>query len=104
MEKIKQLELDLVKELKLILDVDSNFARPLSDFWKGCTQEECHIVGTYGIWFSAEGGSCIEGYNAVDYYQDFIHEKFKEFMKKHKLHLSWWDCGTPMLLFEGEYF
>ena len=104
MEKIKQLELDLVKELKSILDSDANFCRPLSDFWKGCSQEECHIVGTFGIWFSGEGGSCIDGYFAADYYQDYIHNKIEDFMQKHKLHLGWYDCGTPMMLFEGEYF
>lgn len=101
MTKIEKIEKEnrLVNELKAILDKNANFVRPLSEFWKGCSIKECVLVNQYGLWLSSEGSSCIGGYNAIDYYQDFIHPIIKDFMKENGLMLEWYDCGTPVMIF-----
>lgn len=95
-------EIFMVKELLTILDYPA-FVKPLSEFWKGCNRETCPLVGIYGVWLSGEGGSMIDDEYAAYYYDKELskgHPKLQKFMKKHNLKLRWFDCGTPILLFE----
>ena len=97
-----QRELKMVEEFKQLLDADANFVRPLSDFWKGCTKEQVPgIFGTYGLWLSGEGGSMIDGEYAAYYYDKELskgHAKIQDFIIGNNLELTWFDCGTPMLI------
>lgn len=104
--KAKNLENELIEKLKTILDPENNFAKPLSDFWKGCSKFQCPFVyGHYGIWLSGEGGSTIDGEHAA-YYYDYEtshgHTKLRKFMKENGLKLRWYDCATPILIFEND--
>jgi hypothetical protein len=96
----KLVEKELTEKFKILLDKNANFARPLSEFWKGCSVKECCLVGIYGIWFSAEGSSCISKQNIVDYYNDFVHPDVRKFLKDNNMYLSWYDCSTPIILFK----
>jgi hypothetical protein len=94
----------LVEEMKRIMDTDANFAKPLSDFWKGCEPKDTMAYGLYGVWFSGEGGSMIDRDYAAYYYDKSLsegHPKLQELIKEHDLELIWHDCGTPMLVIKG---
>ena len=95
----------LVAEMKRIMDTGADFAKPLSDFWKGCEPKDTMAYGLYGVWFSAEGGSMIDGEYAAYYYDKSLsegHPKLQELIKDHDLELIWHDCGTPMLVIKNE--
>lgn len=101
----KNKENELVNKLKEILDPDANFVKPLSEFWKGVSKDECELVDHYGVWISGEGGSQIDGEYAAHYYNSDLHygsPQLKEFMDKHDLRVYWYDCGTPVLLFKED--
>jgi hypothetical protein len=100
---VKTVERALCNKLKDILDKNANFVKPLSEFWKGCTREQCSLVGYYGLWLSGEGSSQIDGEYVLDYYADKVHDKLQKFMDENNLHVEWYDCGTPVILFDGEY-
>jgi hypothetical protein len=103
---LKNKEIQLVNELKDILDEDANFVRPLSEFWKNCSKDQCSLVNHFGLWLSGEGGSKIDGEYAAHYYDSDLYygsPRLKEFMDKHDLRVYWYDCGTPVLIFKADY-
>jgi hypothetical protein len=106
-KNIRKIEEALVLNLKTILDKDHNFARPLSEFWKGCTKEQTCAYNHYGVWFSGEGSTTISGDYAAYYYDYTLnggHPLLQEFMKQYDLKLYWYDCGTPFLIFKDDDF
>ena len=101
MENFHKRELKMVEGFKKLLDNDANFVHPLSDFWKGCKPKDTMAYGLYGLWFSGEGGTMIDGEYAAYYYDKALskgHAKIQDFIKEHDLELIWHDCGTPMLV------
>ena len=102
----KPTEKQLVNDLKTLLSdkAGENFAKPLSEFWKGCTREQCPIVGCKGVWFSADGGSIMkdtDGEYPCDYYTGYKHPEFQKFLDKYEnyVYLTWYDPGTPLIMF-----
>lgn len=94
-------ENEIVAILKTMLDSDANFARPLSEFWRGTGPNESSAWGLYGVWLSGEGGSCINGESVADYYGNYYGSKgFQEFCERHDLDIEWYDPGTLFLLFK----
>ena len=99
----KNKENELVNALKEILDSNANFARSLSEFWKGLSKDECELVNHYGVWFSGEGGSQINGEYAAHYYDLNQGQKLLlEFLEENDLKIYWYDCATPVLLFKED--
>lgn len=97
-------EEELVLALKTMMDENANFAKPFSEFWRGCSPAQAPgAFGLFGLWLSGEGGSKINGKNVADYYDQATFEgssEMKSFMKKHGLYLDWYDPGTIMVLFK----
>lgn len=105
MAYLKETEKQITEDFKSLLDKDANFARPLSEFWKGCNRDECYLVGHYGVWFSGEGGSMIDRDYAAYYYFPTLYEgspKIKDFLNKWNLRVFWYDCGTCMLISKND--
>ena len=102
-EQMIEHEKELCKILKTMMDEDSDFIKPLSEFWRGSSSEQVPgLFGLYGFWMSGEGGSKINGKNVADYYDNKNFNgspEMKSFMKKHELYLEWYDPGTIMVLF-----
>ena len=103
-EQMIEREKELCKILKTMMDSDANFAKPFSEFWRGCSPSQAPgAFGLFGLWLSGEGGSKINGKNVADYYDKETFEGIKElknFMKKYELYLDWYDPGTIMILFK----
>lgn len=67
---------------------------------RGSAFDESH---TGSIWFSGEGGTTIDGEYPIWQTPQFdyiIHPEFQKFMDTHKMHVEWYDAGTPFLYFD----
>jgi hypothetical protein len=95
-EANKQLELQMVKSIKTILD-EGSFVKPLSEFYNGTNES------AFGLWMGAEGNTNINGYPIADYYDYNNCEgcpELKTWMENNNMYLTWYDCGTIFLYFK----